>query len=195
MVKNTFRALIMSGFIAVLFTSTQAVRAAGHDEGGDSRERQVKMTFSGSFVPTAIAVEPNTITDEELLAGDGTLGPFTFRKLRTDDTSPEGFGTCGNGLGPSFRVTNGGGVFRFEDGSLLTITVADGGVLCIDLDHVVGHLAETYQITGGTGRFKGASGTLQSTGRLKPVLTLPSNPNAAVLITNAGDLKGTVRLP
>ena len=83
-------------------------------------------------------------------------------------------------------------MFRFEDRSLLTVTVTEG-VLCVDLDHLVGHLTETYQITGGTGRFKGASGTLQSTGKLQPVLFSASN--AAVLLTNAGALKGTVRVP
>ena len=150
------------------------------------------MAFSGSMAPTAIDVQADTITDEELLAGNGTLGPFTFRKLRTDETSPQFFGSCGSGVGPSLRVVAGGGVFRFDDGSLLTVTVTEG-VLCVDVDHLVGHLTETYQITGGTGRFKGASGTLQSTGKLKPVLF--SAANAAVLLTNIGELKGTVRVP
>ena len=86
----------------------------------------------------------------------------------------------------------GGGVFRFEDGSLLTVTVTEG-VLCVDVDHLVGHLTETYQITGGTGRFRGASGALQVTGRLKPVLFSASG--AAVLLTNTGELNGTVRVP
>ena len=192
MVKSIVRALLMSGFVAILATSTQAVRAAEHGEGADSRQGQVEMAFSGSMVPTAIDVQPDTITDEELLAGNGTLGPFTFRKLRTDETSPQAFGSCGNGFGPSIRVVAGGGVFRFEDGSLLTVTVTEG-VLCVDLEHLVGHLTETYQITGGTGRFKGASGALQSAGRLKPVLFSASN--AAVLLTNTGELKGTVRVP
>jgi hypothetical protein len=191
MVKNIVRALLMGGFIAILATSTQAVRAAEHGD-GDSRQGQVKMSFSGSFVPTAIEVQPDTITDEELVAGNGTLGAFTFRKLRTDETSPQFFGSCGNGFGPSIRVVAGGGVFRFDDGSLLTVTVTEG-VLCVDLDNMVGHLTETYQITGGTGRFKGASGALQSAGRLKPVLFSASN--AAVLLTNTGELKGTVRVP
>ena len=39
-------------------------------------------------MPTSIDIQPDTITDEELLAGNGRLGPFTFRKLRTDETFP-----------------------------------------------------------------------------------------------------------
>ena len=194
MVKSIVGALVMSGFIAILTTSTLTVRAAEHGEGFDSRHGQVKMAFSGSMVPTAIEVQPDTITDEELLAGSGTLGPFTFRKLRTDETSPQFFGSCGSGSGPTIRVVAGAGVFRFEDGSLLTVGVTDG-VLCVDFDRPVpvGHLTETYQITGGTGRFKGASGTLQLTGTLSAVLFSASN--AAVLLTNTGELQGTVRVP
>ena len=192
MVKNSVRTLVMSGVIAILATSTQAVPAAVHGDGFDSRQREVKMAFSGSMAPTAIDVQADTITDEELLAGNGTLGPFTFRKLRTDETTPQFFGSCGSGFGPSIRVVAGGGVFRFEDGSLLTVKVTEGS-LCVDIDHLVGHLTETYQITGGTGRLKGASGALQSTGTLEPVLFSASN--AAVLLTNTGELKGTVRVP
>jgi hypothetical protein len=44
-----------------------------------AQERPVRMKFSGSMVPTSIVVQPNSITDEELLAGDGALGSFTFR--------------------------------------------------------------------------------------------------------------------
>jgi hypothetical protein len=194
MVRNTVRVLVISGGIALFTTSPQAVRAAEHGEGFNSRQAQpTRMTFSGSMVPTSIDVQPDTITDEELLAGNGTFGPFTFRKLRTDETSAAFFGSCGSGVGPSIRVVAGGGVFRFEDGSLLTVTITEG-VLCVDVDHGVGHLAETYQITGGTGRFEGATGALRSTGTLSAVVFNASE-TAALLLTNAGQLQGTVQLP
>ena len=131
----------------------------------------------------------NTITDEELLEGSGSLGPFTLRKLRTDETIPQSFGKCGDGAGPNLRIVNGGGVFRFQDGSLLTVTII-GGALCIDLDHLLGHLTETCQITGGTGRFEGAKGNLALTATLKVVLFNASN--AAVLLTSTGNFEGTV---
>jgi len=150
----------------------------------------VKMTFSGSIVPTSINLTPNTITDEELSAGKGTLGNFTFRKLRTDELPPQ-MGSCGGGFGPNFRVVAGGGVFRFEDGSLLTVKVTEGSY-CIDFQAQppMGHLTETYQITGGTGRFKDASGTLTLTGATSPVLL--SDSNGAVLLTSTGQFTGTI---
>jgi hypothetical protein len=165
--------------------------------GVNAQQRPVKMTFSGSMVATTIDLGPNTVTDEEHLAGNGTLGQFTFRKLRTDETTPQSFGSCGSGSGPNFRVVTGAGVFRFQDGSLLTVKVTEGA-LCVDLDHLVGHLTETYQITGGTGRFNGASAscgvaghcTLKLTGTLGAVLFDASG--AAKLLTNTGEFEGTV---
>jgi len=61
--------------LALMLTLGVAVASA--------EERPVRMRFSGSILPT-IAVAPNSITDEELFAGEGSLGSFTFRNLRTD---------------------------------------------------------------------------------------------------------------
>jgi hypothetical protein len=153
-----------------------------------AQHNPVKMTFSGSSVPTSINVQPNTITDEELLAGDGTLGSFTFRKIRTDALAPQPSHTC---AAPQLNipVVAGAGVFRFQDGSLLTVRIAQGD-LCIDLTVGVAKLTETYQITGGTGRFKGASGDLTLKGTVIPVFFSASN--APVLLTDTGELEGTV---
>lgn len=154
-----------------------------------AQQRSVKMTFSGSMVATTINFAPNTITDEEQLAGNGTLGPFTFRKLRVDAISPQPTSSCSGPTQVNFPVVAGGGVFRFQDGSLLTVTVPQGA-LCVDFMAAVGRLTESYQITGGTGRFKGASGTLTLTGTVTPVLA--SSPSFVVLLTNTGKFEGTI---
>jgi hypothetical protein len=103
--------------------------------------------------------------------------------------TPIGTGSCGSGFGPVIRVASGGGVFRFEDGSLLTVIVTEG-TLCIDLDHLVGHLTEAYRITGGTGRFEDARGTLESTATVKPVLF--DSAGNAKLLTLIGAYEGTM---
>ena len=151
----------------------------------DARERPVRMKFSGSIVPTSIAVQANTITDEELLEGDGSLGPFTFRNLRTDALAPQPSDAC---AGLNIPVVAGGGVLRFQDGSLLTVLISEGG-LCIDFVAMVGHLTETFRITGGTGRFSGASGSLTSTATLRPVL---AGTGGVVLLTSTGRFEGAV---
>jgi hypothetical protein len=152
-----------------------------------AHQRQVKMTFSGSFVRTAIDLQPETVTDEEDFAGNGTLGPFTFRNLRTDTTSPETSSTCTTG--PYFRIVAGGGVFRSNDGSLLTVSLAEGSG-CIDLAALQAHFTATYRITGGTGRFKDASGTLTLTYTVVPVVADASN--NPVFLAATGELTGTV---
>ena len=45
-----------------------------------AQQRPVKMTFSGTLGPSTLSLQPNTNTDEQNLAGNGTLGPFTFRE-------------------------------------------------------------------------------------------------------------------
>ena len=153
----------------------------------------VKMTFSGTLVPTTInLLQPNTNTDEQNLDGFGTLGPFTFRELHADPASPSSQppSTCAGPTHLYFPNVAGGGVFRFQDGSLLTVGVTAGSSLCIDLTAGVGHLTTTYQITGGTGRFKGASGTLKLTAILTPVLFNASG--SALFLTDTGEFTGTV---
>jgi hypothetical protein len=154
-----------------------------------AQQRPLKMTLSGSKLATMIDLGANTRTDEVHLAGDGTLGVFTFRGLRTDETIPQSFGTCGDGSGPILRVVAGGGAFRFQDGSLLTVTMT-GGALCVDLEHLVGHVLETYQITGGTGRFEGAKGSFVLTSILNALVYDKSN--SAVFLTITGESAGTI---
>jgi hypothetical protein len=153
-----------------------------------AQQKPVKMTFSGTQVHSTINLQPGTVTDEENLAGNGTLGPFTYRELHADALSPQPSSTCSGPNQFYFPTVTGAGVFRFQDGSLLTVRIT-AGAICVDLTAVVGHLNLTYQITGGTGRFKGASGTLTLTAMLFPVLY---NANSAVFLTNTGEFDGTV---
>ena len=47
-----------------------------------AQQNPVRMTFSGNGAPSAINLQqPNTNTLEENVAGNGTLGPFTFRNV------------------------------------------------------------------------------------------------------------------
>jgi hypothetical protein len=153
-----------------------------------AQEKPVKMTFSGTNVATTINLQPDTVTDEENLAGNGTLGPFTYRELHADTASPQP-SSCSDPTQLYFPIVTGAGVFRFQHGSLLKVTITEGAV-CVDLTAGVGHLTVTYQITGGTGRFKGAFGTLTLTGLLTPVLLDASE--APKLLTNTGEFEGTV---
>jgi hypothetical protein len=155
-----------------------------------AQQKSVKMTFSGTLATSTVNLAPNTNTDEQNLAGNGTLGPFTFRGLHADPATPQPSSTCSGPSNLYFPNVAGGGVFRFEDGSLLTVGVTAGSSICIDLTAGVAHLTTNYQVTGGTGRFKGASGILTLTATLTPVLFNASN--EVVLATDTGKFTGTV---
>ena len=83
----------------------------------------------------------------------------------------------------------GAGVFRFHDGSLLKVNLTQGAD-CVDLEAQQGHCTLTLEITGGTGRFKDASGTLTLTETNVPVLT--DTLNNPVFFASTGEFAGTV---
>lgn len=154
-----------------------------------AQQKPVNMTFSGTNVGTTIDLQPGTITDDVNLAGNGTLGPFTYHELHADSVIPQSSSTCVDGTGLYIPTLAGGAVFRFQDGSLLTVGLTEGA-LCIDLTTGRAHFTGSYKITGGTGRFKSASGTLTLTSTVSPVLFDASN--TPVLLTNTGEFTGTV---
>jgi hypothetical protein len=154
-----------------------------------AQQGPVKMTVSGTNVSTTIDLAPGTITDEVNFGGNGTLGPFTYRELHADALSPQSSSGCVHGTGLYIPTMAGAGVFRFQDGSLLTVALTEGA-LCIDPAAGVANYTGTYKITGGTGRFKSASGALTLNSAVSPVGFSASG--APVLFTNAGEFAGQV---
>ena len=154
-----------------------------------AQHNPVNMEFSGTAGPSTINLQqPNTTNDEANYTGNGTLGPFTFRNVRAIAASPQSSSICS---GPSklyFPSVAGAGVFRFQDGSLLKVALMQGGD-CIDLVAMEGHCTMTFKITGGTGRFNGASGVLTLTETAIQVMDAANNP---VLFTEAGEITGTI---
>jgi hypothetical protein len=155
-----------------------------------AQQHPVKMVFSGTSAASTVNLQqPDTSNDEDNFAGKGTLGSFTFRNVRAIANSPTPSSTCS---GPSklyFVDPAGAGVFRFQDGSLLKVNLTQGDD-CIDLAANEGHCTLTLQITGGTGRFKNASGTLTFTETSVPVLAdALHNP---VFFAATGEFTGTV---
>lgn len=158
-----------------------------------AQHKPVKMRFSGSTVATTLNLQPGTVTDEEQFAGNGTLGRFTYRQLRADVSPFAGQPPSTCSLPRRYvPVARGGGVFRFQYGSLLKVVIT-GGSYCIDLTDPtapVGNLTVDYLIAGGTGRFKGASGALTLNSTLTPVVF--DADNRVKLLTNTGTFEGTV---
>jgi len=150
-------------------------------------QRPVEMVFSGTGGASSINLkQPNTNTAEENVAGHGTLGQFTFRDVRATSTAPQPSTTCS---GLYFPSTSGAALLRFQDGSLLAVNLTQGGD-CLDLVAMLGHCTLTFKITGGTGRFKNASGVLTYTETAMPLLgDVSNNP---VFFSETGEITGTI---
>src|SRR5262249_17757219 len=130
--------------------------------------------------------QPNTNNSEQNLAGNSTLGLFTFRIVRATAAAPQPSSACSSG--PYFPNVAGAGLFSFQDGSLLKVSLGEGGD-CIDLIQREGHCTMTFKITGGTGRFKDASGVLTLTETAVSVPDASSNP---IFFTETGEITGTI---
>ena len=152
-----------------------------------AQQTPIKMTFSGTGAPSAVDLKyPNTNNGEEILAGSGTLGSFTFRMVEATASAPQPSSTC---TGLYFQTVAGAGLFRFQDGSLLNVTITQGGD-CIDFVHLVAHCTWTFKINGGTGRFQNASGSLTLTETSAPALF--DAMNSPVFFSESGAFTGTI---
>jgi hypothetical protein len=153
-------------------------------------QHPVKMVFSGTSAASTVNLQqPDASNDEDNFAGTGTLGSFTFRNVRAIANSPTPSSTCSGANLLHFADPAGAGVFRFQDGSLLKVNLTQGDD-CVDLAAQEAHCILTLQITGGTGRFKNASGTLTFTETSVPVLAdALHNP---VYFAATGEFTGTV---
>jgi hypothetical protein len=157
-----------------------------------AQHQPVKMSYSGTSGASAINLQqPGTQTGEENFAGNGVLGSFTFLLISAETTSPQQPppSTCSGPANIYFSRVAGAGVFRFRDGSLLKVNLTQGAD-CVDLAAQQGHCTLTLQITGGTGRFKDASGTLTLTETNVPVLA--DALNNPVFFASIGEFTGTV---
>jgi hypothetical protein len=155
-----------------------------------AQQHQVKMVFSGTAGSSTINLQqPQTNNNEDNFAGNGTLGSFTFRNVRAIAVAPQASSTCSGPNQFYFPSNVGAGVFRFEDGSLLKVSLTQGAD-CIDLAAQEAHCALTFKITGGTGRFKDASGVLSFTETVVPVLADVSN--NPVFFAATGEFTGTI---
>ncbi|HKD61196.1 MAG TPA: hypothetical protein VKB47_12110 [Terracidiphilus sp.] len=182
--KTTLKPTIFLPIAAVLTLGVAAVCA--QDSVG------VKMTFSGTSGSSANNLQqPNTTMDEDNFAGTGTLGSFTLRNLRAISNSPSPSATCAGTTEIYFLEQAGGGVFRFQDGSLLNLQLTQGSGDCIDLSSGQANCTLKFQVISGTGRFKSVTGgTLVLTEAVATVISDASgNP---VYFADTGEITGTV---
>lgn len=167
---------------ALLFTLGVTVVSA--------QQTTVKMKFSGTAANSAVnLLQPNTSMDEDNFAGKSALGSFTVRNIRAFPNSPTPSSTCSGPYLLHFTESAGGSVVRFDDGSLLFLNLTQGSD-CIDLSTGDAQCLLTFQVTGGTGRFKNASGTLTMTETAVPAVSDAMGNGA--LYGATGEFTGTI---
>ena len=155
-----------------------------------AHDRTVRMTFSGTEGGSPINLQqPNTTTGEADFAGNGTLGPFTYHNVEANGVIPQASSACSGATQLYLTTMVGTAVFRFQDGSLLKVNLTEGAD-CIDLAAQEAHCTRIFQISGGTGRFKNASGGLTLTFTAVPVLA--DALNNPVFFVATGELTGTI---
>jgi len=154
--------------------------------------QQVSVTFSGTSLPSSAVLKNGVNSGEYNFAGSSALGTFTFQALGASVPSqPPPSSSCA--LYGS--VVAGGGVFRFQDGSLLMVNSAQG-TDCIQFTPTgpMAHCVRIYKVGGGTGRFKnlspGASVTLDET--LVPVLADANGNPFYFAVTGTGTISGVL---
>jgi hypothetical protein len=136
-----------------------------------AHERSVKMTSSGTAAGSTVDLKiPDTTTGENDFAGNGTLGSYTFREIEAETGPQTPPSTCSGANNIYNTVVAGAGVFRFQDGSLLNVTLTDG-TDCIDLAANQAHCTRNFKILSGTGRFKDASQPVSSQEQFPESLT------------------------
>jgi hypothetical protein len=150
----------------------------------------INMTLSGTAARGTISLQGTPVSEYQL-AGNGTLGQFTFRVVSTGMTSPQKSSACSGATKIYFPTVAGAGVFRSQDGGLLKVNLTGGGD-CIDFAAGEAFCTRIFQVIGGTGRFTNASGgTVTLTMTVVPVLVdgAPTNP---VFFAVTGEVTGAV---
>jgi hypothetical protein len=180
--KSAKTSTIFLAMTALLSLGAEAAYAQEH----------VKMKFSGTSGNSVInLLQPNSSGDEDNFAGTGTWGSFTLRNVRAISNSSSTSSTCTGANEFFFTEPAGAGVLRLQDGSLLYLQLIPGeGGDCINFATGTATCALTFQITGGTGRFKKASGTLNFTEATVTVTTDATG--TPVYFAATGELTGAV---
>lgn len=154
-----------------------------------AQSRSVDLTVSGTAANSTVNLTPGTPASEYNLAGGGILDPFTLRVVNSSAPSATPPSTCSGPTKLYLGAVAGAGVLRSWDGSLLTVTLT-GGSDCIDFLAGQALCIRILQITGGTGRFKNASGSVTLTMTVVPILA--DSTSSPVFFSVTGDVKGTV---
>ena len=139
--------------------------------GAEAKELRVKRSFSGSFVGTPVDTNKDgQVASLSIVSAKGTLGPSTIQGVNewvftgpaTCPNNNEGFGFTQLRLLPGYEQAPAHFVERFESsGDLIYSEQTAGTFACFDPATGIFFAHGISTITGGTGRFTNARGTVE----------------------------------
>jgi hypothetical protein len=152
-----------------------------------------RATYGGTFVKTPFDTDGDGApANLNFLEGNSNLGQFSLQVL--DKSVLAEPTTCPNGH-PGFAVTlvTGSSVFRFRRTGDLLFVRPTAQATCFDPSTGVSFFREASgEVTGGTGRFANATGTLVGEGISQVLLRDPAGNYFA---EQHGTITGTIILP
>jgi hypothetical protein len=167
---------------------------AGSLSRADAAQIPLKGTFSGTFVNSQIDTNNDGRKASLGTRGmKGTFGPATGQAM-LEYASPSP-GTCPNGnAGVILTLVPGTGhdVARLTSTGDLIIGEYTAGALCVDTSTGIQFFTLTEQVTGGTGRFAEAKGSITITGTS---MRLFADAAGNFFGTSSGTYEGTLILP
>ena len=151
---------------------------------------KVNWRFAGTVINSVEVTEPGTFVSNPNVLIDvqavGSPGNAVIRALGSTD-SPSG--VCLGGQGLVFDLVRNDLIATFSDLSLLAAAL-DNGSVCVNL--ITGEAQGVIHlvVTGGTGRFVGATGNLT----IQDFVIRPVSPFASLAL-ETGEIVGTIQVP
>ena len=152
----------------------------------------IAATFSGSFVSTQFDTNGDGLpANLSLVNAKSNLGQLSLQGLIENAIS--GPATCANGNnGSETRLINGNIVGRFHSTEDLFFIQLSAQSTCFDPSANVFFINATGNVTGGTGRFIQATGSVETKATAK---NLMADPTGHFFGAQSGTLRGTITLP
>jgi hypothetical protein len=168
--------------------------AAGRVEAKEAKEKQFHASFAGTDTyKDDFRFTDTSGVDYIVAAGNSTLGEYTVQAV--EEFQPDGH-TCtppGGGSGGMELVgTEAVYVLSFpERGENLFLHFSPDVTshACLNLDTFVASVQSTFVVSGGTGRFEGATGTISQTHLF---IGLPPPPSRGYIGSFTGTFDGTI---
>jgi len=174
--------------ISLLVTCGLATTSAQAEE-----RLSLKATFGGTIVKTQFDTNGDDApANLNILEGNSNLGQFSLQVL--DESAISEPTTCPNGhAGFSVILVAGSSVFRFRRTGDLLFVQPTSETTCFDPSTGVSFFRDAIgQVTGGTGRFANATGTLVGEGMSQVLIT---DPAGNFFAEQHGTIEGTIILP